>query len=158
MKASTAMLLCAATGLLACARDHRPSSTQGSAPAPAQPAPLSTTATPPVVDKVDPPLTPASSNGEARPVATPASFVPLDPDRDKPQRAGDVESIREIRQALAADKSLSESARKVIIVVREGRVWLRGNVNSTEERAAVERAARQAAGVITVRNELAVME
>lgn len=157
MKASTATLLCAATGLLACVHDHRPAA-QNSAPPPAQPAPLSTTASPPVVEKVDPPLTPASGNGNARLVSTSASFVPLDPDRDKPQRAGDVESIREIRQALAADKSLSESARKVVIVVREGRVWLRGSVISAEERAAVERAARQAAGVITVRNELAVME
>jgi osmotically-inducible protein OsmY len=70
----------------------------------------------------------------------------------------DQESLREIRALLAADKSLSPTARKVTINVRKGRVRLSGQVNTAEERAAIERSARQAVNVIDVRNELVVLQ
>jgi osmotically-inducible protein OsmY len=84
--------------------------------------------------------------------------VPSTPAVDKAGSPSDEESVREIRQLLAADQSLSATARRVTIVAREGRVWLRGQVNTAEERATIERAARQAIGVVDVRNELVVLE
>jgi len=59
---------------------------------------------------------------------------------------------------LAADKSLSPTARQITIIARRGRVYLIGQVNTAEERAAVERAARKAANVIDVTNRLVVLE
>jgi osmotically-inducible protein OsmY len=77
---------------------------------------------------------------------------------DKSDSAQDQDSIREIRALLGADKMLAAIAPRVTIVARNGRVWLRGQVNTAEQRAGIERAARQAAGVIDVNNELVVME
>jgi hypothetical protein len=115
---------------------------------------------PPATEAPPPPdetrLTPASALGQPRPTSAP--LAPSDPALDKADSASEQQSLREIRELLAADKSLSATARQVTIVVRDGRVWLRGQVNTAEERAAVERAARQAGGVVDVRNELVVME
>jgi hypothetical protein len=149
MKAPIAVLLCVASSLVGCARDQRPTTAQPAA-APAPP-PLATDTTPPSVA----PMTPASGVGDARPTA---AFVPMNPERDKPSSKADVESILEIRQLLGADKTLSESARNITIIVKEGRVWLRGTVTTAAERASIERAARQAVNVVQVRNELSVME
>jgi osmotically-inducible protein OsmY len=66
--------------------------------------------------------------------------------------------VREIRELIAADKALSVTSRQITIVVKDGRVWLRGQVTTAQDRAALEKLARQAGGVIDVRNELVVME
>lgn len=173
MKLTITVLLCAAA---ACSRESRPAvqtatptttptQTALVAPAPGEPgapgiptnnpevAPPKTEAAPPPDET---PLTPASTLGAARPSS--AQLVPSNPVLDKADSPSDQESVREIRGLLAADKSLSATARQVTIVARDGRVWLRGQVNTAEERAAVERAARQAGGVVDVRNELLVME
>jgi osmotically-inducible protein OsmY len=101
------------------------------------------------------PLTPSSGVGDARPTSTSPA---LDPVLDKTETSDDRDSAREIRARLAADKSLSATARQVTINVDHGRVRLRGQVNTAEERAAVERAARKAVNVIDVRNELVVLQ
>ena len=87
----------------------------------------------------------------------PAGFA-SDPALDTTESNEDRESVGEIRALLAADSSLSPGARQVRIVARKGRVWLRGQVNTPEERAAIERAARKAANVRDVRNELVVLQ
>lgn len=102
------------------------------------------------------PLTPANSLGQPRP--TRAQFVQSEPVVDKANSPTDQASVREIRELIAADKSLSVTSRQVTIVVKDGRVWLRGQVTTAQDRAALERLARQAGGVIDVRNELVVME
>lgn len=174
MKLAITVLLCAAA---ACSRESRPQAVQTAtppsprtqsalvAPAPGEPgapgiptnnpevAPPRTQAAPPPDETL---LTPASTPGAARP--TSAQLVPSNPAVDKADSPSDQESVREIRQLLAAVQSLSATARQVTIVARGGRVWLRGQVNTAEERAAVERAARQAVGVVDVRNELVVLE
>ena len=104
----------------------------------------------------DAPITSSSSLASPRPDALPA--VPIDPALNKPHGDRDEESVREIRALLAADKSLSATARKVTVEVRAGRVRLTGQVNTAVERAAVERAARRAANVIDVKNQLLVLE
>jgi osmotically-inducible protein OsmY len=83
--------------------------------------------------------------------------VPSAPQGDKPHTISDQESIREIRARLAEDRALAPMAERVKIVARSGRVWLRGQVNTAEQRAAIEKAARRAAGVIDVNNELVVL-
>jgi hypothetical protein len=175
MKLVITALLCAAA---ACSRESRPQTVQaaGTTTSPLQTALVATTqpgepgspgiptnnphVAPPAAEASPPPdqtpLTPASARGEPRP--TSAQLVPTNPALDKADSPSERESVREIRELLAADKALSATARQITIVVRDGRVWLRGQVNTAEERAAVERAARQAGGVVDVRNELVVME
>jgi len=84
--------------------------------------------------------------------------VASDPTLDKSQTSADEESVREIRALLAADKSLSATARKITVIARSGRIHLTGQVNTAEERAAIERAARKAANVIDVKNQIVVLE
>jgi osmotically-inducible protein OsmY len=102
------------------------------------------------------PLTPANGLGQPRP--THAQFVQSEPVVDKANSPADQESVREIRELIAADKALSVTSRQVTIVARDGRVWLRGQVTTAKDRASLERLARQAGGVIDVKNELVVME
>ena len=174
----TVLLL--ATGAVACSYGSRPPSSPTASAAPAPPTRVETAqvsesappepgipknhpdVAPPVNAAVPSPdqtpltLTPASGIGAPRTAS--AQLVPSDPTRDKPESVQDQESIREIRELLASDKKLAPIAHQVTIVARHGRVWLRGQVNTADQRAAIEKVARQAAGVINVKNELAVME
>jgi hypothetical protein len=173
MRISISILMCAAAASFGCSHEQPPQTPHNAARSEAQPPmaiaidPLAPTTKPlvaepkPVVgpDAVapnEPSLTPASGVGGPR--TSSAQFVPGDAAMNQADTPEDRESIREIRAALAADKSLSEAAKGVSVIVRRGRVWLRGQVTTAEERAAVERAARQAVGVLDVRNDVAVME
>lgn len=104
----------------------------------------------------DSPITMSSNFASTRPDAVPA--VATDPHRDQSETSDDAESIREIRALLAADRSLSATARQITISAAKGRVRLSGQVNTPEERAAIERAARKAANVVDVRNQLVVLQ
>lgn len=173
MKLVITVLLCAAA---ACSRESRPQTAQAvgtttsplqtalvASPQPGaqgiprdnpQVAPPQAEASPPADET---PLTPASGLGGPRPTSAQVA-TPNNPALDHADSPTEQESLREIRELLARDQALSATARQVTIVVRDGRVWLRGQVNTAEQRAAIERAARQAAGVVDVRNELVVME
>jgi hypothetical protein len=183
MKPSSTVSMCAVAAIFACSHEQRPPSSQEAVSSRTQPLvvtpspvrsvattapvrPLATTATPPVVppepsvSQDEPLLTPAS--GVATPRTGSAQLVPNAAPQDKADTAEDQASVREIRELLAADKTISPSA-KLTIVARNGRVWLRGQVTTAEvttaeERAAIERSARRAGGVVDVRNELVVME
>lgn len=176
MKLSIAVWLCASA--LACSHEARPPI----APTPAPPAtsisrleeaPVQesapTTSGIPAAPAVAPPkappappetalsLKPAAGLGPAR--NSTAALVPGAPaPDDRAQNTQDEESIREIRALLASDPALAPMAAKMVIVARKGQVWLRGQVNTAEQRATVEKAARQAAGVINVKNELITLE
>lgn len=118
--------------------------------------------------QVAPPVAPAAKPADEAPIASSSSLasprpdsvpvVPTDPVLDKSHSGRDEESVREIRALLAADKSLSATSRKISVEVRDGRVRLSGQVNTAAERAAIERAARRAANVIDVKNQLVVLE
>jgi hypothetical protein len=174
------IVLLVATGAVACSHAARPQSPpptatpvtatpiaqldtapvrQSTPPSPGIPAdnpevspPKQTVAPPPT----DTPLTPASALGEPRPVS--AGLVQTDTSRDKAGSAADQESIKEIRALLASDPTLGVTASQVTIDARNGRVWLRGQVNTAQQRAGIERVARRAGGVLDVKNELVVME
>jgi hypothetical protein len=184
MKLAITVLIAAISGAVACSHNQPPRIAQA-APAttptpvtvePARSAPAANAeptqlvpgaASIPKDPSVAPPYAPASKSTEDRPV-TSASFaspragsvpaVAPDPARDQPETSDDVESVRELRALLAADKSLSPTARQITIIARRGRVYLIGQVNTADERAAVERAARKAANVIDVTNRLVVLE
>ena len=68
----------------------------------------------------------------------------------------DVKVTQQIRQALAADKSLSTYAHNVKVITVQGKVTLRGPVRSDAERQAVQKKAAEVAGVRAVVNDLTV--
>ena len=179
MKLASTVSIAFVFGAFACSHNQAPQTArapstgamQTALVAPPEPAnaPLTPGATSiPNEPQVAPPQAPPVQPAEKLPVATTASLasprpeslpqVAADPVRDQPETSADAESIREIRALLAADRSLSATARQITIVAAKGRVRLTGQVNTAEERAAIERAARKAANVIDVKNQLAVMQ
>jgi hyperosmotically inducible periplasmic protein len=76
-------------------------------------------------------------------------------DQQKNNKA-DLETTRQIRKALVADKSLSTYAHNVKVVTQNGKVTLKGPVRSDDEKKAVEAKAVEVAGAGNVTNQLAV--
>ena len=74
------------------------------------------------------------------------------------QNESDLEITRKIRKSLTDDKSLSTYAKNVKIISREGKVTLRGPVNTTEERMKVENFASSVAGLANITNQIEVMK
>jgi hyperosmotically inducible periplasmic protein len=75
---------------------------------------------------------------------------------DQPNNETDLELIATIRRDLVADDTLSTSAQNVTIVADGGNVTLQGRVESADEKARVEAAARQAPGVRQIDNQIEV--
>jgi hyperosmotically inducible periplasmic protein len=155
MKLELPVLFC--LGVLACSHDKRPESpydTQGSR----------AYSTPMLASEPDEPLTPASGVGEARPTteeAQPSSESSSDAATNNAGiNQGDTEAdmalTLRVRESLLADPNLSFIAKSITIVARDGRVTLRGLVNTQQERAMVERIARQVGPVRQVENQLGV--
>jgi hypothetical protein len=65
---------------------------------------------------------------------------------DQHNNQADLDITQKIRQAVMADGSLSFTAKNVKIITQNGKVTLRGPVNTAEERSAIEAAARKVAG------------
>lgn len=68
----------------------------------------------------------------------------------------DQELTRQIRKAIASDKSLSTYAHNVKITTQDGQVTLRGPVRSEEEKRVVESKATEIAGAGKVTSDLQV--
>ncbi len=114
--------------------------------------------------------TPAPAAGA--PPASAPSTIGKEPDntgvnaRDRSNQAltpldqGGSESDRkltqQVRQAVMSDGTLSFTAKNVKIITVNGKVTLRGPVNTAEERASIEAAARKIAGATQVDNQLEV--
>lgn len=75
---------------------------------------------------------------------------------DQGNNETDLTITQKIRQAVMSDGSLSFNAKNVKIITVGGKVTLRGPVNSAEERATIEAAARRVAGATSVDNQLEV--
>jgi len=75
---------------------------------------------------------------------------------DQGNGAADLKITQQIRQAVVADGSLSFTAKNVKIITTNGKVTLRGPVNSEQERNAIEASARRVAGDMNVDNQLEV--
>jgi hypothetical protein len=70
----------------------------------------------------------------------------------------DVETTREIRRAIVADKSLSTNAHNVKIITNEGKVTLKGPVMTNEEKQTVESKAGAIAGPANVISHISVKD
>jgi hyperosmotically inducible protein len=75
---------------------------------------------------------------------------------DQSSNEADVELTRRIREAVVADESLSTNAHNVKIITINGKVTLRGPVESEAERAKVVATAQQLAGKNKVDNKLEI--
>jgi len=75
---------------------------------------------------------------------------------DQSSNKADVELTRRIREAVVADDSLSTNAHNVKIITINGKVTLRGPVESEAERAKIVATAEQLAGKNKVDNKLEV--
>ena len=68
----------------------------------------------------------------------------------------DLALVQRIRQAVVKDDSLSMNAKNVKIIVRQGKVLLRGPVETPQEKANLAAKARQIAGPGNVEDQLEV--
>ena len=68
----------------------------------------------------------------------------------------DLETTRQIRKAIVADKSLSTYAHNIKIVTVDGKVTLKGPVKTAEEKAAIQKIAMDVAGAANVVDQIAV--
>ncbi|HEV2841287.1 MAG TPA: BON domain-containing protein [Chthoniobacterales bacterium] len=75
---------------------------------------------------------------------------------DQSNSPEDIKITAAIRRAVVADGSLSMTAKNVKIITANGMVTLRGPVNNAEEKAAIARLAKSAAGEAKIDNQLEV--
>ena len=75
---------------------------------------------------------------------------------DQLENKSDLEITQQIRQSVMDDDSLSFTAKNAKIITRDGRVTLKGTVESEQERTAIVEAARKVAGANNVDNQLQV--
>jgi osmotically-inducible protein OsmY len=153
MKPQVPVLLC--LGLLACSHEKRPESayaTQGAR----------TYSSPMLASEPDEPLTPASGVGEARPTSdeaardTGSDMATNNAGINQGETEADMALSLRVREALLSDPNLSFIAKSITIISRDGRVTLRGLVNTQQERTLVERIALQIGPVVQVENDLGV--
>ena len=74
----------------------------------------------------------------------------------QPNNKSDLETTRQLRRAIVADKSLSTYAHNVKIVTQSGKVTLKGPVRSDKEKEAVEAKAAEVAGVSNVTSGISI--
>lgn len=75
---------------------------------------------------------------------------------DQSNASSDIEITQAIRKKVVGDDDLSFNAKNIKIITVSGKVTLRGPVETPEERAAIERSARDVPGVTRVENQLEV--
>lgn len=71
--------------------------------------------------------------------------------------AKDVEVVKNIREKVVEDKTLSTYAHNVKIIAEGGRITLKGPVRSTEERTKIGRIASANSGDMLINNELEIV-
>jgi osmotically-inducible protein OsmY len=74
------------------------------------------------------------------------------------ENKSDLEITRKIRKSLIDDKSLSTYAKNVKVISRNGKVTLKGPVNSEEEKLKIDGLAKAAAGAENVTNEIEIVK
>ena len=74
------------------------------------------------------------------------------------QNESDLELTRKIRKALTDDSTLSTYAKNIKIISRQGKVTLRGPVNTAEERMKVENFAKSIAGAANIINQIEIVK
>ncbi len=84
--------------------------------------------------------------------ANDATVTPI----DQSNESKDIDEVAAIRKAVLDIDDLSTNGKNVKIITGEGRVVLRGPVDSQSEKEAIEQVAKRIAGNATVVNELEV--
>jgi hyperosmotically inducible periplasmic protein len=155
-----------------------PASLENQEPAPRRSNEEVATPAPTIVPNNDTRSDEIRSNGSTSPANPPQAVVPAPAPRDVPpdntkvnkrdnsaaaltpmdqnNNQRDLDITQKIRQSVMADGSLSFTAKNVKIITQNGKVTLRGPVNTQEERSAIEAAARKVAGSGQVDNQLEV--
>jgi osmotically-inducible protein OsmY len=77
---------------------------------------------------------------------------------DQDENQADVTTTAEIRKMITGDSNMSINARNVKIVTSQGKVTLRGPVDSEAEKTAIEKFARDVAGENNVTSEIEVVK
>lgn len=85
-----------------------------------------------------------------------APVTPPAPPIDESPTAADLALVQSVNAALLNDATLSESAKKIVVTVKDGLATLRGNVVSDDERRNIETAVRAVPGVRECDNQLEV--
>jgi osmotically-inducible protein OsmY len=75
---------------------------------------------------------------------------------DQSNTPEDIKTTAAIRRAIVADKSLTMTATNVKIITADGKVTLRGPVNTAAEKTRIAQLAKQQAGKATIDNQLEV--
>jgi hyperosmotically inducible protein len=77
---------------------------------------------------------------------------------DQGNSAADVDMTKRIREKIVAEKGVSVNARNVKVITNQGRVTLRGPVNTTQEKSLIGEIAAQIARAENVNNQLEVKQ
>ena len=72
--------------------------------------------------------------------------------------SADVKTTQAIRRAILADKSLSTYAHNIKVITVNGKVTLKGPVQSETEKTALEQKAAEVAGATNVTNNISIMK
>ena len=109
----------------------------------------------------------SQSSGSSR--NTPDTYAPDNTGRNERDRSGnaltpedqggsdsDREITRQVRRAITADSQFSTTAGNIKIITQNGKVTLRGPVQSAQEQQAIGDLAKKVQGVSTVDNQLEV--
>ena len=72
--------------------------------------------------------------------------------------AADLKTTQAIRRAIVGDKSLSTYAHNIKVITVNGKVTLKGPVQSDTEKMAVEKKAAEVAGATNVTNNISIMK
>jgi osmotically-inducible protein OsmY len=102
----------------------------------------------------EPPAQPAPDNTRVNERDRSATVTPMNQGNNET----DLKTTQRIRQAVMADDSLSFSAKNVKIITSNGKVTLRGVVESEDERKAIDDQARKVAGSANVDDRIEVKQ
>lgn len=103
-------------------------------------------------EKRNPSQYPADNSGKNIRDTSPG---PVTPESQK-ENENDLSLTQKIRQAVVADDSLSTNGKNVKIITLNGKVTLRGPVNSIQEKENIANKAKQIAGQMNVDDQLEI--
>ena len=134
-------------------------------PAPVSPAPLDKNAPSPAdTPSSTTPTTPPGNASTDRPAPDNTAVNKRDASGetktaiDQKETQRDVSITADIRKKVIAAENMSINARNVKIITEDGKVVLRGPVNSAEEKEQIDKMAREVAGKDNVDNQIEVSE
>lgn len=96
----------------------------------------------------------SSTTSEKRADTSDKTLTPF----DQSEKEADRNATQIIRRTIIEEKNLSNNAKNIKIITIEGKVTLRGVVNSEEEKKAIENIVRNVAKISNIDNQLEVRQ